>query len=112
MPSPSPVRLVATLTAAYSVAITISPKLLAGPCGMLDAQGRVPPEIAALVRSTGARDAVLAAALLVSVPGPGARTLSAARVASDAADAVWFASLPISAGAKVKVSGAAAGWAR
>ncbi|MGI8578110.1 MAG: hypothetical protein ACR2KG_09380 [Nocardioidaceae bacterium] len=111
MDLPSPVRVVAALTVAYSVAITVAPKVLAGPCQMLDAQGEVPPQIETLVRSTGVRDAALAAVLLVSHPGPASRTLIGARVVSDAADALWFGLLPIPADAKAKVAGAAAGWA-
>jgi hypothetical protein len=107
----SPVRVVAALTVAYSVAITVSPRLLARPCQILDDQGEVPARVKALVRSIGTRDAALAAALVVCAPGRGSAVLSAARVVSDAADAVWFASLPIPAGAKAKVAGAAAGWA-
>lgn len=111
MRRPSPVRVVAALTMAYSVGITVAPKLLAGPCQMLDTRGQVPPDVKALVRSTGVRDAVLAAALFVSHPGPASATLSAARVISDAADAVWFGLLPIPTGARIKVGGVAAGWA-
>lgn len=111
MSRPSPVRIAAALTVAYSVAITVAPKLLAAPCRMLDSAGEVPLPIKTLVRSTGVRDAALAAALFVSYPGPAARTLTAARVVSDAADAVWFGSLAIPADARAKVAGAAAGWA-
>lgn len=107
----SPVRVVAALTMAYSVAITVAPKLLASPCQMLDARGQVPPDVKALVRSTGVRDAVLAAALFVSYPGPASAALSAARVVSDASDAVWFGLLPMPTGARIKVGGVAAGWA-
>lgn len=107
----SPVRWVAVLTLSYSVAITVAPKLLAGPCQMLDARGEVPPGIKTLVRSTGVRDAALAAALLMAHPGPATRTLTAARVVSDAADAVWFGSLPIPAAAKARIGGAAGAWA-
>lgn len=111
MPQPSFVRMVAAATMTYSVAITVAPKLLAGPCRMLDATGEVPPDVKALVRSTGVRDAALAAALLVSRPGPAARPLSVARIASDAADALWFASLPVPSGTRAKIGGVAAGWA-
>lgn len=96
---------------AYSVGITVTPKLLAAPCHLVDDQGQVPPGIKALVRSTGVRDAALAAPLFVTYPGPASRTLSTARVVSDAADAVWFGSLPIPTDAKLKVGGVAAGWA-
>jgi hypothetical protein len=107
----SAVRLVAALTMTYSVAITIAPRLMARPCRMLDLDGRVPPEIATLIRSVGVRDAALAAALLIVPPGPAAATLTAARVVCDGGDAVWFGSLPVKGGQRAKISAVAAGWA-
>jgi len=60
-----PVRAVALLTTVYSVAIVVAPKVLAKPCGLLDAAGAVPPPVAELTRSTGVRDAALALSLAV-----------------------------------------------
>ncbi len=107
----SAVRVVAALTMAYSVAITVAPRLLAGPCRLVDRDGQVPSGIAILIRSVGVRDAALAAAFLLAPAGTAASTLTAARVVSDAADAVWFGSLPLDSGQRAKIGGAAAGWA-
>ena len=105
------VRTVAGLTMAYSVAITVWPKLLAKPCHMLDEQGEVPVQVQTLIRSVGSRDAAVAAALLFAPPGPATRVLTTARIVSDLADSVWFARLPLTTESKAKVSGTAAGWA-
>ena len=56
-------RVVAGLTAAYSVAVTIRPRVLAKPCGLLDVAGNVLGDGAGLIRSTGTRDAALLLAL-------------------------------------------------
>lgn len=105
-----PVRAVALATVGYSVAISVSPKLLAKPCRLLDATGGVPTSVAELTRSIGVRDAALAAALVVSPTGRPMAVLTAARVVSDGADAVWFARLAPGK-QRIKVAGAAGGWA-
>lgn len=106
----NPVRVVAALTTAYSVGISLKPAVLAKPCGLTDSIGAVPPEVAGLTRSIGTRDAAMAVALAVSPAGRPMRVLTAARVVSDGADALWFARIaPRSQ--RLKVSGVAAGWA-
>ena len=105
-----PVRAVAVLTAAYSVAITIRPEILAGPCRLTNDDGTVPADVAQLTRSIGTRDAAMAAALAVAPPGYPMRVLAAARVLSDGADAAWFARM-VPDGQRAKVAGVAAGWA-
>jgi len=105
-----PVRAVAVLTAAYSVAITIRPEILAKPCRLTNDDGTVPTAVAQLTRSIGTRDATLAAALAVAPPGYPMRVLTAARVLSDGADAAWFARM-VPASQRAKVAGVAAGWA-
>ncbi len=107
----SAVRVVAAMTVAYSIAITIAPRLLAGPCRLVGPDGQVPTGIATLIRSVGVRDAAPAAVLLLAPPGAAASTLTAARVVSDAADAVWFGLLPLDSSQRAKIGGAAAGWA-
>jgi hypothetical protein len=104
------VRVVAGLTTAYSVAITVSPKLLAKPCGLTAPGGSVPTDIASLTRSIGTRDASLALALLVAPTGRSMRVLTAARVVSDAADAAWFGRM-VTRDRVAKIAGAAGGWA-
>ena len=105
-----PVRAVALATIGYSTAITIAPRLLAGPCRITAPDGSVPPTLAGLIRSIGMRDAALAAALAVSPAGRPMRTLTAARALSDAADSLWFGRM-VPPGQRAKVAGAAAGWA-
>jgi hypothetical protein len=105
-----PVRAVAVLTTAYSVAITIRPEILAKPCRLTNADGTVPAEVAELTRSIGTRDAAMAAALAIAPPGYPMNVLTAARVLSDGADAAWFARV-VPAGQRAKVAGVAAGWA-
>lgn len=105
-----PVRVVAGLTALYSVAITVAPRLLARPCGLVDRRGRVPADVAALVRSIGTRDATMALALGLAPAGQATTVLTAARVVSDAADAVWLGRV-VPRGQRAKVAGVALGWA-
>lgn len=105
-----PVRVVAGLTAAYSVAITVSPRLLAKPCRLMDSGDSVPEPIAGLTRSMGTRDAVIALALATAPVGYPMSVLTAARVASDGADAIWFARM-VPREQRVKVVGVASGWA-
>lgn len=105
-----PVRVVAAMTTGYSVAICVSPRLLAKPCGLLGPDGDVPAGVAGLTRSIGTRDATLAVALMVAPAGPVMRLLTAARVLSDGLDAMWFGRF-VPPGQRVKVAGAAAGWA-
>lgn len=105
-----PVRAVALLTTAYSVSIVVAPKVLAKPCGLLDTHGQVPVPVAELTRSTGVRDAAMALALALAPAGYPMTVLTAARVVSDGADAVWFSRLaPRSQ--RGRIAGVAAGWA-
>jgi hypothetical protein len=106
-----PVRAVAVATVAYSTAITIAPRLLAGPCGLTSADGSVPPAVAELTRSIGVRDAALAAALALAPAGYPVQLLTAARVVADSADAVWLSRLVDDRTAKAKIAGVALGWA-
>ncbi|WP_246107067.1 hypothetical protein [Pseudonocardia kunmingensis] len=85
-------RILGVLTAAYSVAIAVRPVLLARPCGLtrgpdgedVDAGVRV------LVGGIGARDAAIGTAMVLAPRGPALRVALAARVVSDAADALVF----------------------
>jgi hypothetical protein len=105
-----PVRIVAGLTTAYSVALVARPRLLAGPARLTTPDGSVAPETAALVRSIGVRDAALAAALAFAPAGRPIAMLTVARVVSDATDALWLGPIVPSAH-RTKVCGAALGWA-
>lgn len=106
-----PARAVAVATAGYSIAIAVSPRLLARPCGLARADGSVPPDVAALIRSVGVRDAALAAALALAPAGFPVRLLTAARVISDGSDAIWLGRVAPDRATTLKVACVAGGWA-
>ncbi len=103
-------RGVAAATIAYSVGITVSPKLLAEPCGLTDAEGRVPADAAGLIRAIGTRDAVLAGLLLLSPTGGYMHLLTGARMLCDATDSIWFYGF-VPKRQRPKLLGVALGWA-
>jgi hypothetical protein len=84
------VRGVAAATIAYSVGIAVSPKLLAKPCGLTDADGLVPADAAGLIRAIGTRDAVLSTLLFLTPAGGAMHALTGARAICDATDSIWF----------------------
>lgn len=100
-------RAVAALTTAYSLALVVSPKVLAKPCGLTRADGSVPAEVAMLTRSIGVRDALLALHVLAR-PG---RRATLARVIADGGDAVIFGSLLADRRAARKAAAVAGSWA-
>jgi hypothetical protein len=106
-----PARTVALATVAYGVAITVAPKVLAAPTGLLRADGGVSTAVAALTRSIGTRDAAVAAALALAPAGYPIRLLTAARVVSDLSDAVWLTRSGTDRATNLKIIGVAAGWA-
>jgi hypothetical protein len=106
-----PARAVALATIGYGTAMTIAPKVLAKPCGLTGPDGSVPEEVAGLIRSIGVRDVALAVALALAPAGYPLRLLTAARMVSDGADAIWFSRLVSDAPMKLKVAGVAGGWA-
>jgi hypothetical protein len=81
-------RLLGTLTAAYGVGLIVRPELLAKPCRLVDADGRVPEGVAVLSRALGARDAASGLAMAFAPNGSALRTAIAVRVGCDLADAV------------------------
>ncbi|MFC0431971.1 hypothetical protein [Kutzneria buriramensis] len=81
-------RLLGALTAAYGVGLIARPQLLAEPCGLVDADGRLSDGVAVLSRALGARDAVSGLAMAVAPAGPALRLAIAVRVGCDLADAV------------------------
>ena len=106
-----PARLVAIGTTVYSVTMTVAPKLLAKPMGLTTPAGTVPATTASLIRSIGTRDVALAVALLVAPTGYPMKVLTAARVISDGADAVWLGQVVNEPSMRKKISGVALGWA-
>ncbi|MBD8507272.1 hypothetical protein HT102_12335 [Hoyosella sp. G463] len=97
-------------TLAYSVAVLARPRVLAAPCGFVDEGQEVAPPVGMTVRGIAARDAAMGAAMALAPAGPALRLATAARAASDLADAVIFGAGLAPQGRAAKVSGVAAAW--
>ncbi|SDM68705.1 hypothetical protein [Allokutzneria albata] len=108
---PAVSRVLGAATTVYSAAIVLWPALLAKPCGMVRADGRVAPEIRSLISAIGVRDAAIGAAMMTAPEGRALRAVLVARVAADAADACIFGRRLPDRRARVKVAGFAATWA-
>lgn len=102
-------RLMGGLTLAYSVAVVVHPKVLAGPCGLTDPLGEVPRDVATAVRGVSARDAVVSAAMLIVPAGPALRTATTLRALCDLSDCVTFA-LPASGTARRRIAAVGGLW--
>lgn len=105
-----PARIVAGLTIVFSVGTVIAPTLIARPSRLTDSDGQVPPHIAALIRSVGLRDAALAATVGALPAGRPMSIATAAKVVSDATDAVWLGRI-VPTGQRSKIIVGALGWA-
>lgn len=103
-------RVLGAATLAYSAAVLASPKVIAGPCGLLDEHGQVPRDVATAVRAVSARDAILCAAMLVAPSGPALRVLTTTRGLFDLSDAVVFGSKATTPEQRRKIVGVTAGW--
>ncbi|WP_410672194.1 hypothetical protein [Amycolatopsis sp. cmx-4-68] len=108
---PALTRVLGAATAAYSATIIAAPQVLAKPCGLTTPAGGVTPEVRTLVGGIGARDAVIGLAMMFAPPGRPLQVALAARVASDAADALVFGTTLPDRSARAKVAAFAAGWA-
>ncbi|MET8849915.1 hypothetical protein [Amycolatopsis sp. NPDC004625] len=108
---PALTRVLGAATAAYSATIIAAPKVLAKPCGLTTPAGGVSREVRTLIGGIGARDAAIGLAMVFAPPGRPLRIALAARVASDAADALVFGTGLPDRSARTKVAAFAAGWA-
>jgi hypothetical protein len=81
-------RLMGAATLAYSLAVVARPKVLAGPCGLVDEHGEVPRDVATSVRAVSTRDAIISAAMLVVPAGPALRAVTLTRGLCDLSDTV------------------------
>ncbi|MEV6643819.1 hypothetical protein [Amycolatopsis sp. NPDC051371] len=108
---PALTRVLGAATAAYSATIIAAPKVLAKPCGLTTPTGDVTAGVRTLVGGIGARDAVIGLAMMFAPPGRPLRLALAARVASDAADALIFGTTLPDRSARTKVAAFAATWA-
>lgn len=105
-----PVRVMGGLTAAYGVAVAVSPAILAKPCDLVEPDGTLTPSTRILCRAIGLRDAASGAAMLTAPAGSALTWATAVRVAADAADAVGLGlSLP-TARARRNAALVAGGW--
>jgi hypothetical protein len=105
-----PVRVMGGLTAAYGIAVAVSPAVLAKPCELVRPDGTLTPSTRILCRAIGLRDAASGAAMLTAPAGAALTWATAVRVAADAADAVGLGvSLP-TARARRNAALVAGGW--
>ena len=102
-------KILGGLTAAYSVAVLVSPKVLAGPTELASG-GRVTRGVGALSRAVAARDLASGLAMVLAPTPQAQRTAIAVRVLSDLGDTVVFGpSLP-SASARRKAAAVGVLW--
>lgn len=102
---PALTRLLGAATAAYSVALVASPRLLIKPSGLADTA-----DARTLTRAIGARDTALGLAMVAAPAGTPRRLATAARVAADWSDAGIFAAGLAGRGTRGKVAGVATAW--
>ncbi len=84
-------RTLGWVTAAYSAALIVRPKLLAAPCGFVDSRGEIPREVATVIAAVGARNVASGLAMALVPAGKPLQTALAVRVVADLSDAVIFA---------------------
>lgn len=103
-------RLLGAATLGYSVAVLAKPKLLAGPCELVDDFGDVAPEVATTVRAVATRDAVISIAMMVAPAGPALRAVTGTRAICDLSDVVVFGAHAKDPAARAKITGLAGTW--
>ena len=103
-------RVLGVLTAAYSTALIVSPRILAKPCKLTRADGGVPPDVATVIRAIGVRDVASGLLLALAPRGVALRGAVAVRVVSDLGDAAVFGFALPDPATKAKVAGVAAAW--
>ncbi|MEV6909294.1 hypothetical protein [Amycolatopsis sp. NPDC051071] len=108
---PALTRVLGGVTAAYSAALIVAPKLLAKPSGLTSPTGEVPAPVRTLIAAIGARDTAIGVAMMLAPEGRPLRVALAARVTADAADAAIFGLSLADKSARAKIGGFAAGWA-
>jgi len=103
-------RLLGAATLAYSVAALVQPKVIAGPCGMVEDDGELSRGVATAVRAVAARDVVICVAMLVAPAGPALRAATTVRGVFDLTDAAVFGSIATTPEQRRKIVGVTAGW--
>lgn len=103
-------RTVGAATAAYGLAVTAWPALLARPSGLVDTRGRTEARTRTSLRPLAWRDAASGAAMMVAPAGGALRTAALLRIAADLGDALLLgATLP--SGKRAKAVAVSVGWA-
>ena len=102
---PSLTALTGAATAAYSVALLVSPDVLLRPCGLERSR-----DTRALTRLVAARDTAIGSAMVLAPAGPARRLAVAARVGSDWGDALVLTGALAGRPTRPKVVGFAAVW--
>jgi hypothetical protein len=110
MPLPSLPRVLGAATAAYSLTALARPAVFARPCGLVDADGSVPPGVATAIRAVSARDVAASVAMVVAPVGPALDTAIALRAAADLSDAVVFGLLARDPAVRTKVLAVTVTW--
>lgn len=108
---PALTRVLGAVTAAYSATIIAAPQVLAKPCGLTTPASGVTAGVRTLIGGIGARDAAIGLAMVFAPPGRPLQVALAARVASDAADALIFGTTLPDRSARAKVAAFATAWA-
>ncbi|GAA1899826.1 hypothetical protein [Williamsia serinedens] len=101
-------RVLGAVTAAYSAALLVRPRLLAKPCGFA-ATDEVPRSVAVLVRGIAVRDLASGAAMVAAPQGEPLRAGIAVRAAADFGDAIVFGT-GLTRQRAPKIAGFAAVW--
>ncbi|PRH76881.1 hypothetical protein C6N75_23265 [Streptomyces solincola] len=103
-------RVLGAATAAYGLAITAKPALLARPCGLVDEKGEVPGPTALLIRAVSARDTAIGAAMAAAGDRGARRLATGSRIVSDLSDAVVFGTMLEESDKRRKVIAFAVTW--
>ncbi|MEU7478227.1 hypothetical protein AB0A63_19740 [Lentzea sp. NPDC042327] len=104
-------RVLGAVTAAYSAALIVSPRILAKPTGLTTRGDDVPGPVRTLVAAIGARDTAIGLAMVLAPTGRPLRTAVATRVAADLSDAAVFGLTLPDPAARRKVAVFAVTWA-
>lgn len=103
-------RAVGAATAAYGVAVTAFPDLLAKPSGLVDARGRTAPATRTSLRPVAWRDAAGGIALLLAPEGEALRTAAWVRIAADFGDAALLGATLPGTDRRTKAVAVSLGW--
>lgn len=103
-------RAVGVATAAYGLAVTVRPGLLARPSGLVDEDGRTAEATGVSLRPLGWRDAASGAALVLAPEGAALRTAACVRIAADLGDAALLGTTLPDRERRAKAVAVSLGW--